>query len=87
MTEQLTLIPRPPAKPLTPDQHLILTLLARGPRTAYELQTGMANEGVHRAINSIGTRLSDLAKLGKVRKTGEKRRGSSPRKLDEWRLV
>lgn len=85
---QATLFPEPhvEAPRLKPDQAVIVHALVQGPRTAYELQTRLANLGIHRPINSIGSRLNELAKLGLVVKTGERRPGASSRKLDEWRI-
>jgi hypothetical protein len=91
----LTLFPEPhvEAKPLNHDQQAVMDALTLGPATAYEIQVRLANAGINRAINCIGKRLSELgpgteANPGRsvIERTGERRPGYSPRKLDEWRI-
>jgi hypothetical protein len=90
----LTLFPEPhaEAKPLNHDQQAVMDALTLGPATAYEIQVRLANAGINRAINCIGKRLSELGPGAKypgrdlIERTGERRPGYSPRKLDEWRI-
>jgi hypothetical protein len=89
-----TLFPEPhaEAKPLNHDQQAVMDALTLGPATAYELRTRLANAGIYRDVNCIGKRLSELGPdtkhpgLRLIERTGERRPGASPRKLDEWRI-
>lgn len=79
--------PHVEARPLTSDQTWVINALASGPATAYELQTRLAGMGIHRQQNCVAKRLSELAELGLIERTGERRPGASSRKLDEWRIA
>lgn len=83
----LTLFPPPPAKPLNRDQQHVLDALTLGAATAEQIQTRLAREGIHRPINSIGSRLNELRKRGLIVKTGRRVVGVSRRAQDEWRLA
>jgi ribosomal protein S20 len=57
--------------------------------TAYELQQWLGDfDGIHVALNSVGSRLNELAKKGLIEKADEpKRPGRFGRPLTVWRAT
>jgi DNA-binding PadR family transcriptional regulator len=68
-------------------QAAILRELGRANATAYELQQWLGDfDGIHVALNSVGSRLNELAKKGLIEKADDKRPGRFGRPLTVWRI-